>query len=152
MYWSAQSLYRIPVEGGSPVEIASSSSDVRVGWGSISPDGGWVAYRYIEEVPKPVERLAVIPATGGKPIETFHVPGDAVGLEWAPDGKGLQYLLTRHGVTNVWEQKRSGGDPRQVTDFREGQIYNFSWTRDGHTLLVAQGETTQDVVMIQGAQ
>jgi hypothetical protein len=52
----------------------------------------------------------------------------------------------------VWEQKTSGGALRQVTNFRDGEIYDFSWTCDGQTLLVAKGETTQDVVMISGPQ
>jgi len=153
LYSSEMGLYRISVEGGSSAEVASSSPNVAVGVGSISPDGQWVAYSYSEHTPKTARRLAVVPATGGKPVHTLTLPGDAgYILRWASDGKGLQYLLTRKGVANVWEQEISGEEPRQVTNFAEGQIYDFSWTRDGHTLLVAKGETTQDVVMISGTQ
>jgi Tol biopolymer transport system component len=155
LYWSADSLYRFRSKVVRRVQIvssSSSSSNIRVGGESISPDGQWVAYRHGAVVPKTVERVAFIPAAGGTPLETFPCRGDALGLEWAPDGKGLQYLLTRQGVTNGWEQNRSGGDPRPVTGFHQGQIYDFAWRRDGHTLLIAKGETTEDVVMIHDAQ
>jgi len=37
-----------------------------------------------------------------------------------------------------------------VTHFTEGLIFDFSWARDGQTLLVAKAEVTRDVVMIRG--
>ena len=69
-------------------------------------------------------------------------------LHWSPDQKGLQYLLTRNGATNVWEQPLAGGTPHQVTNFTSGRIFDFSWTRDGKQLLLAKGEDTSDVVLI----
>ena len=144
--------HRIPVEGGPGTDLVQASG-VEFGSGSISPDGQWVAYWYVEHTPKTVSWLAVVPVTGGNPIHRFKLPGDAdFRLHWAPDGKGLQYLLTRKGATNVWEQKLSGGDPHPVTNFTEGQLFDFSWTRDGKNLLIAKGEITQDVVMISGTR
>jgi hypothetical protein len=60
----------------------------------------------------------------------------------------VQYLLTRAGATNVWEQKLAGGSAHPVTNFTSGQIFDFAWTRDGQTLLLAKGEITQDAVII----
>jgi hypothetical protein len=60
----------------------------------------------------------------------------------------LQYLLTKNGATNVWEQPLVGGAPKQITNFTTGQIFDFSWTRDGKQLLLAKGEMTSDVVLI----
>ena len=108
LYWSQSALYRIPIDGGSPTTVVAPS-DANVSLGSISPDGQWIVYRYTEGKLKGVAMLAVIPSTGGKPVQTFNVPGDAFGPRWAPDGKGLQYLLTRKAVSNLWEQKLSGG-------------------------------------------
>ena len=149
LYNSQDVLYRISIEGGSPAELVPPSN-ISFGRGTISPDGNSIAYRYADAQLN-VERLAVISATGGKPIETYSLPSDASGLQWAPTGNGLQYLLTRYGVTNVWEQRRSGAKPRPVTRFTDGQIFDFSWTRDGHMLLITKGQITQDVVMIRTA-
>ena len=56
--------------------------------------------------------------------------------------------MTREGATNVWEQRLAGGEPRQITKFSSGRIFDFSWTRDGKQLLLAKGETASDVVVI----
>ena len=146
LYSSGLSLYRMPVEGGSAVEVTPPKP--LGSHGTISPDGQWIAYRYVEGGTNPVHTLAIGPATGGKAERTFRAPPELAVMRWSPDGGGVQYLLTRKGATNVWEQKLSGREPRQVTNFTSGEIFDFVWTRDGKTLLLARGEITRDVVMI----
>jgi Tol biopolymer transport system component len=140
-------LYRLSIEGGIPKEVASPSY-----WGVISPDGQWIAYEYWEHSPSETQfiqyKAAVIPAAGGVPLHVFDRPNGANGLRWSPNQKGLQYLLTKNGATNVWEQPLDGGAPKQITNFNTGQIFDFSWTRDGKQLLLAKGESTSDVVLI----
>jgi len=146
LYSTVRTLYRLPIEGGTPTEVASSPSGIE---GVISPDGQWIAYGYEEGSPVQLPKLAVIPAAGGSPLHVFSRPSGTQGaLRWSPNQKGLQYLLTRNGATNVWEQPLTGGAPRQVTNFTSGRIFDFSWTRDGKQLLLAKGETTSDVVLI----
>ena len=58
-------------------------------------------------------------------MHEFISPSGASPPHWSPDGKGLQYLLTRKSATNVWEQPLAGGEPRQVTDFTSGRIFRF---------------------------
>ncbi len=139
-------LYRLPVEGGSSTDIASAPG----GGGNprISPDGKLIAYGIQEGSPVPEGKFAVSPAGGGPRLYTFSSPSGAGPPHWSPDGKGLQFLLTRKGATNVWEQPLAGGEPHQVTDFTSGNIFGFSWSRDGKQLLVAKGSQTRDVVLI----
>ena len=145
LYASNAKLYRVAIEGGSPAEVPTVAATT---YGAISPEGQRIAYEYEEGTPVAERKVAIAPATGGTPIQIFHPLGDAWLMKWAPDGKGLQFLLTRNGATNVWDQRLAGGEPRQVTHFASGQIYDFSWTRDGKTLLMVKGETTSDVVLI----
>ena len=88
------------------------------------------------------------PAEGGSPSHVLPLPTGADGLCWSPDQNGLQFLLTRKGATNVWEQQLKGGEPRQVTNFTSGRIFDFSWSRDGKQLYLAKGEHTSDVILI----
>jgi eukaryotic-like serine/threonine-protein kinase len=148
LFGSGKSLYRMSVEGGSPTEIVQSTTTP---YGAISPDGKWVAYVYTEGKSTRMTRIAVVPALGGAPKQLFALPGDTEGLRWAPTGKGVEYLLTRKGATNVWEQMLTGGEPRQLTSFTSGRIVDFSWTRDGKTLLLAKGDLARDVVVIMSA-
>ena len=146
LYTSQGSLYRIPVEGGTPVEVMPAKPLGAIG--TISADGKWIAYRYSDAERYPHQMMAVAPSAGGKPTQVFRLPGNSMGLKWAPDGKGVQFLWTTKGATNVWEQKLAGGEPAQVTNFTSGKIFDFSWTRDGKTLLLTKGNVTKDVVMI----
>jgi len=143
-------IYRLAAEGGSPTELSVlPASGVYTGELAIAPDGKRIAYGCVQFEPGVLPLLAVAPAAGGPPSQVFTEPGDAQRLRWSPDGKGLQYLLTRKGATNLWEQRLAGGEPRQVTNFTSGQIFDFAWTRDGKKLLLAKGETASDVVLFR---
>ncbi|MFZ2011543.1 MAG: hypothetical protein WAU76_16160, partial [Candidatus Sulfotelmatobacter sp.] len=143
-------IYRLPVEGGTPTEIARAPG----GGGNprISPDARFIAYTVQEGDPVPLSKFVVSPAEGGSRLHEFLLPSGAGPPHWSPDGKGLQYLLTRKGATNVWEQPLAGGNARQVTDFPSGRIFGFSWSRDGKELFVAKGSETSDVVLISNFQ
>jgi len=142
---TAQKLYRLPIEGGTPAEVASANLFYDV---VISSDGKWIAYRDYEGRAAPVPTIAVIPAAGGSPLHVFVQPSGVYKLHWSPDQKGVQYLLTKNGTANIWEQPLAEGTPRQITNFSSGRIFDFSWTRDGKQLLLAKGEITRDVVLI----
>ncbi|HUJ33534.1 MAG TPA: protein kinase [Candidatus Acidoferrum sp.] len=146
LFDSDNKLYRIPVDGGERTALFTSAQGA-VG-GVISPDGKWIACGYEEFDHAPTQKYGVIPAAGGAPVHTFTQPFGADKLHWAPDQKGIEYLLTRNGATNVWEQPLSGGAPHPVTTFTSGHIFDFAWSRDGKQLLLAKGEQTSDVVLI----
>jgi Tol biopolymer transport system component len=110
-------LYRMSIEGGPASEVLSAIPEEGVYLPRVSPDGNLVAMGYQEGDPVPVVKIGVAPAGGGSLRFVNRQPIGAGGLRWAPDGKGLQYILTRSGATNVWEQPLTGGDPHQVTRF-----------------------------------
>jgi Tol biopolymer transport system component len=60
----------------------------------------------------------------------------------------LQYILTREGVGNLWEQPLAGGPPRQLTHFKTDQIIDFAWSRDGTQVVFARGNQNSNVVLI----
>jgi eukaryotic-like serine/threonine-protein kinase len=142
---SGTKIYRLPVEGGTPTQIASAP-----GGGDLylSPDDKFVVYSFQEGKPVPQAKFAVTSASGGPPLHVFPLPPDSNSLRWSPDGKAVQYMLTREGATNVWEQPLAGGQPRPVTHFTSGHIFDFSWSRDGRQLLLSKGSRTSDVVLI----
>jgi hypothetical protein len=71
VFESRQNLYRVPIQGGAPVEVFAVANG---GQGAISPDGKWIATGYQEMVPVPTLKLAVIPAAGGAPANVFVRP------------------------------------------------------------------------------
>ena len=139
-------IYRMSVDGGTPTQIASAAGGG--GGVHVSPDGKLVAYDLQEGSPIPQLKYGVISASGGSAPQTFLRPSGSSPPHWSPDGKGLQFLLTRKGASNVWEQPLAGGERHQVTDFTSGHIFGFSWSRDGKQLFLAKGIRTSDVVLI----
>ena len=150
LFGTSHGVYRVPVEGGSPTKVqqVSQLSDSA----RYSPDGKWIAYGYQQTSPVVLLRMAVVPISGDAAPRSFAYPLGGMGLHWSPDGKGLQFLLTRKGATNVWEQPLSGAAIRQVTQFTSGAIFDFSWSRDGKRLFLARGETSRDVILISNSR
>jgi Tol biopolymer transport system component len=137
-------------EEGAPVEVLTVPGMTRAWLLRVSPDGKRIAFVYQEGSPVPVTKLAVAVANGGPLQFTSPLPIGAADLRWAPSGKALDYLLTRSGATNIWEQPLTNEAPRQVTSFPSGRIVDFAWSRDGKQLLVAKGNQTSDVILISG--
>jgi len=138
--------FRLPIEGGTPTEILTphQTGDPIL---KISPDGNWITYLY-EEARPAQEQIAIIPATGGSPVHLFPLPEDTNQFRWSPDGKGVQFVITRNGAANIWEQPVAGGPRRQITNFTSGLIFDFDWSYDGKLLYLAKGEKNSDVILI----
>ena len=147
-YDDMQRIFRIPVQGGASVEIAKILGENMGGRLSISPDGKFLAYPYRDSVPVPATRLAIIPVEGGSPKKVLNAPGVIWGLLWSPNGNSLQYSFSRNGAFNIVDQPITGGEPRQLTKFESGIVYDFHWSPDGKRLLMARGEFTSDAALL----
>jgi len=66
----------------------------------------------------------------GSALSSIDVGGLA-RLRFTPDGKSLAYIVTERGVSNLWEVPLTGGEPKQITDFKSDLIFDFGWSRDG---------------------
>ena len=63
---------------------------------------------------------------------------------------GVAFIRTSGGVSNIWTQPLDGGEPKQLTDFKDQRIFNFAWSRDGKQLALSRGVVNSDVVLISG--
>jgi Tol biopolymer transport system component/DNA-binding winged helix-turn-helix (wHTH) protein len=145
-------IYRVPIGGGTPLEISEIPGDFIVGRLSVSPNGKLLAYLYerYRGTKSPGWKFAVTSVDGGTALKIFDAPGGIQGLRWSPDGGSLQYLLTQNGTTNLWEQPLTGEAPRKLTDFSSGQVFDFSWSTDRRHLVMARGTRSSDVVLLRG--
>jgi DNA-binding winged helix-turn-helix (wHTH) protein/Tol biopolymer transport system component len=148
---SPQRIMRVPIDGGTPVEIVKVPGDGVVGALDISSDGKFLAFPWEQFAPVPGLHLSVISATEGTPVKSFSSPPgiyEVRCLRWSPDNSSLQYIVTRDGVANLWQQELTGGPPKQLTKFTSGLIFWFNWSRDGKRLLLARGSLTGDAVLL----
>src|SRR5208282_1065684 len=93
-YVTKEGLVRVPAEGGEPTIVAPAGDAYQP---SFSPDSKWIAYRFSVKV-------GVVPVEGTSSPQVFTLPVETDGLRWSPDQKGLEFVQTRKGASNVWEQ------------------------------------------------
>jgi Tol biopolymer transport system component len=74
-----------------------------------------------------------------------------IGARWTPDGQAVAYIARAKGAGNIWLQRIDGTPPRQLTNFTSGEIYNFAFSSDGKTLILARGYPNRDVVLIKAS-
>ncbi len=139
-------VWRVPIQGGTPtqVQIQNRSSPLA----QVSPDGKLLAYTAWGATLSSPNVLTVVPFDGGEPLYRFDLPAAAAGFRWAPEGKALDYSLTRGRVSNIWRQPLAGGPPKQITDFKAGLIFSFDWSHDGKQLALARGTMSHDAILI----
>ena len=138
-------LWRVAIEGGQPVQlIRQLAINPRV-----SPDGTLVLYGALAPQPGEPDINVVIESASGKRKYSWSVSPDAGDYHWASDGQGVDYVITRGGVSNLWRQPVTGGPAKQVTDFKSGRIFTFAWSRDGKQLLTVRGDISSNVILIR---
>jgi Tol biopolymer transport system component len=150
---------RVTITGEKPPEAIGQSRATWIGAVlAFSPDGKRIAYLAAPESPvvnpgspfpgsRP-NQLKVIALDSGTPLHEFDWPASAGQPRWAPSGEAIDYVLTRNGVSNIWQQKLTGGPPKQITNFDSGEIFDFDWSRDGRQLALTRGTESSDVILI----
>ena len=142
------SIRKVSIDGGEPVTVVGEMSTQP----DVSPDGSLVAC-FARRAEAASWEILVAPIDGGTPTARFALPATVEpewpGLRWTPDGSGLTYVATVQGVSNVWRQALSGGDAKQLTDFKESQIFFFDWSRTDRKLVVVRGNDTRDLILVR---
>jgi len=138
-------MVQVPISGEKPPQVVTQDRGTSP---RISPDGKLIVYLAHSSAASKPNQMKVIPFGGGTPIYQLDWPAAAGAPRWAPDGKAIQYVLTREGVSNIWQQKLAGGPPIQITNFKSGRIFDFDWSRDGKQLALTRGSENSDVILI----
>ncbi|HET6179947.1 MAG TPA: protein kinase [Candidatus Sulfotelmatobacter sp.] len=146
---------RVGIDGGKSPEVLTQDFAFSF---KMSPDGTRIAYLVQPSAGPPESgvapsgskpnQLKVLPFGGGAPLYQLDWPALAGDPHWAPGGDAIQYVVTKNGVSNIWEQKLTATPPKRITNFQSGLIFDFSWSRDGKQLGLTRGSASTDVIMI----
>ncbi|MDQ4123314.1 MAG: serine/threonine-protein kinase [Acidobacteriota bacterium] len=133
-------LWKVSIDGGEPVQLTDYPSS----WKDISPDGNYIAIRFLSEGKI---KLGIITMTGGKPIKVFDLK-ENTQIRWKPDGRSVTYIKSDNSNnSNIWEQPIDGGEPKQLTKFSDEAIYFFDWSKD-RDLICTRGYQARDPILI----
>jgi eukaryotic-like serine/threonine-protein kinase len=144
-------LWKVPIDGGQAARLTESSIATSP---AVSPDGKLIACYYVDQLTGK-RQLALVPFESGQPLKTFELPPTiypSSNLRWTTDGHAIAYIDTRKHVSNIWAQAIEGGPPKQLTDFKNDQIFYFDWSIDGKRLVLARGAVSNDVVLISNVK
>lgn len=146
---SHYSIRKVSIDGGEPTTVVNPEATQP----DVSPTADSVAC-FARRGGTASWEILVVPIGGGEPVATFALPPTVdpewPGLRWTPDGLGLTYVVTEQGVSNVWRQAMSGGDPKPLTDFKENRIYFFDWSKSNERKLVlVRGNDTRDLILVR---
>ena len=137
----------MPMAGGEAIPITKTTGSRP----SVSPDGKFVAYHYLDSS---FERsrwgIGISSLEDGTRIKRFDFPSTVVErlVKWTRDGKAIAFLNSPGGVPNIWTQPLDGGAAKPLTNFPSDSIISFNWNADGSQLAVIRGVETSDVVLI----
>ncbi|HEX6731653.1 MAG TPA: protein kinase [Pyrinomonadaceae bacterium] len=144
---TGETLWKVSIDGGTPVQLA----DYTVQLAEFSPDGNWIVGIVFDDQVTPKRfRNAIISASGGEPVKQFDRPNYTDQfVRWTRDGKHLSYIGPPAIPSNIWLQPVTGGQPRQMTDYKTESIFRHAWSKDGKSLAVVRGNATTDVVLMR---
>jgi Tol biopolymer transport system component len=149
-------LMRVDADGTHPTKLVSG----KLFSPSCASDGKFIygrflAYPYSTYYTAALgDHYAVIKASDGTLVKSFDMAREKFdnGPYWSADGKYLQFVATRSGVSNLWQHPLEGGPARQLTHFTSDEIFDFSWAPDGARLFLTRGKVSADVVLLTGLQ
>jgi len=98
------------------------------------------------------DKISVISAENGETLKTYKTAGTPIlnnGARFTPDGRNLVYRVSQKTAGNLWQQPIDGSKPRPLTDFTNGEIYNFAFAPDGSMLYLARGNQIRNAILIQ---
>jgi Tol biopolymer transport system component len=150
---SMQRIFKVPSEGGAPVELAHGNISAPV----ISPDGAFVAYGRVDGQGSDAKsRFIVQKLDGSAPLQEIVAPSTSNKwtLGWTPDGHALTYVGNTMGnLQNVYMQPLAGGKAVQLTHFDSEPAFvpAYAWSRDGKKFAITRARYNDtDVVMFSG--
>jgi eukaryotic-like serine/threonine-protein kinase len=153
-YEDQLSTWRMGIDGANPTSLGLH--DQTSPFAFLSKDNKLVLYRLGHpDAPQTRDQLVAVPLQGGPPAFSFEVPlgGGAQGLpQWAPDGHGVDFVLTRGGASNIWRQPVPSGTLKQITNFPSGIIRSFNWSPDGKILFLSHGSVSSDIILLKSGR
>ena len=148
---SIPTLWRIPVSGGSPIQIPQVG--VVAVHPSVSPSGNRLAY---EQIGGHSSIWSLQLSEPGKRDSRMLVTGSA-GFNWAPefspDGKRIAFLSGRAGPLEVWTCNRDGSDLIQLTSLGGATLAGPPrWSPDGQRIAFNSALGEHNAIFVMKAE
>ena len=143
-------IYKIPTSGGKPEQVgewivghgrpAMSADRRHMAFPALRKDGT-LGFQVISPETGAPEGELKLPATSDMGQTSFC---------WTPDGRALVLADNRSGAANLWAFPIfGGGEPKQLTFYESGVIWDFEPSLDGKWMAIARGSRESDAVLFR---
>ncbi len=138
---------RVSLEGGTPQKLSDLEAESQF---DTSSDGTSALLATISHTEGHKERVLELAVDSGQVRREITLQRVHMGkIQYAQDGKALEYVVRENGVDNIWRQPLDGSAGKFVTAFKSEHISAFLWSPDGKKLALARGHTDSDVVLLK---
>jgi len=123
---------------------------------AVSPDGKWIAYRWMPSEDRRAEsRLKIVPSAGGKSLSVCSRASfrrSRRRIRWSADGRWLFYMEALPAGAKLWKVRLRGGQPRLVAELGDIHTFDFDLSPDGKTLVYPRADNTGDIFAIENIE
>ena len=156
IYRTGKNVCKVSIDGGPPEILLNRE----VQGPSLSPDGRLLAFFVNEQPDSQVWHVEIYDLTLRSIVKRFALPDSTRPfngmsftpdnrLRWTPDGKGLAYVSSSSGASNIWIQPLDGGQFRKLTDFKDAEITSFAWSNDGRQIVLVRDTRAYVPVLVR---
>jgi Tol biopolymer transport system component/DNA-binding winged helix-turn-helix (wHTH) protein len=147
-------IWKVSIEGGAATPVSRLTNASVEDFLSISPDGKWIAFRYVSVQPeakseKRTVLIGVLPTDGNAEPKLFQLSMRRSMIRWGADSNAFYYSAGTFNSSSLWRQPLDKVNPEKLLDFPD-RIFNFAWSPDGKNLVVARGTHQGDAILITG--
>ena len=156
IYRTGKEVRKVSINGGPPVALFRRE----VQGPAISPDGALLAFFVNDQSDSQEWHIEIYDLRSSSIVKRFAVPDSTTPfngmtltpdnrLRWTPDGKGLAYVSSFGGASNIWLQPLDRGEFRKLTDFKEAEIMSFAWSDDGREIVLVRDTRAYVPVLVR---
>ena len=148
--WDAEgTIHALALETGETSRVIEGATNVL----AFTLDGSHLLVNQFEPDSSGLSRsvLRLVPIAGGPATATFRMPAAAIGATVGPDGRSVTLRSRSDPAWNVYRLRAEGGEPTQVTRFREGRLMGHWWSPDGARLAVSVRTRAGDSIWVTDA-
>lgn len=147
------SLSKISIDGGEPQMVFDEYRTIMSP--TVAPDAKSIAFAFSRKQSGSSQTgIAILSSENHQVIKTFGAEFlfgtiyQRSTLQWTHDGNAVNYVNYANSVSNIRRLSIVDGQISEVTNFKDGRIFNFAFSLDGKRLAIARGTVNTDVVLL----